>query len=367
MIAALAVAVATSLDWLALPIATYNTDDGFAAGAVARVEWQDREGATAMLGAQVLISTAGMQSDYLRLDLPRPFGTRMRLRLAGEFYRDPAAPYYGLGNRSSASLAEHPGVDPAHAFEYARTFPLAIAELAVPLNDSGLRLTFIARYSRLTVHPYAGSLLARDRPLGFEGGDESSSEVGLLLDRRDHQVAPTRGYLLEASLRGALSGAASSYTWAGAAARALGFVPFGDRVVLGGRVQADFLTGSAPLYELSRFGGVERIEGVGGQSSLRGVPRARYVGRTKLLASLELRVRTFDARLFGKPLSFGVAGFVDTGRVWQPGLDAGRPFDLHPGAGGGLRMYHREVVVRLDVATSADRPIGAYFALGSFF
>ncbi len=368
MIAVLAAAVAATMDWVALPVAAYDSDDGFAGGAVARVQWVDGlRPYRAMLGAQVLFSTKGVQSHYLRLDVPWLLGTRMRLRIAAEFHREIAAPYYGLGNDSSASLADHPGLAPEHAFDYARTYPQGILIFSAPISDSDLRLTVLARYMRLTIDPYAGSLLAQERPLGVEGGQELSGGLGLLLDRRDDQAAPSRGYLLEAAVRGAVSGVLSDYGYAGATARALGFLPLGSRLVLAARIEGDFLTPTAPLFELSRFGGVEPIQGVGGVSSLRGIPKARFVGRTKLVASTELRVRMFDARILERTVSFGAAAFFDTGRVWHVRGDEDRFFDFHSGAGAGLRLYHREMVVRLDVATSSERPLSVYFALGSFF
>ena len=90
---ALAAAVAASVDWLALPIATYNSDDGFAGGVVVQAQWLGRVPPyKAALGAQVLFSTAGVQSHYLRLDVPRLFGTPLRLWLGAEFHKELNAP-----------------------------------------------------------------------------------------------------------------------------------------------------------------------------------------------------------------------------------------------------------------------------------
>jgi outer membrane protein assembly factor BamA len=228
-------------------------------------------------------------------------------------------------------------------------------------------LTLFARYLRLSVDPYPASLLAEERPPGVEGGQELSFGPGLLLDRRDNEIAPSRGYLLEAALRGATRGFASSHTYAGATVRALAFVPVGSRIVVGARLEADLLTAGAPLFELSRFGGVDPIEGVGGERSVRGIPKARFIGRAKALASGELRLRMFEARILDRPVSFAVAAFYDAGRVWQLRGEDGRFLDLHSGAGGGLRIQRGKTVVRVDAGTSAQRAFNLYFTLGNAF
>jgi len=62
-----------------------------------------------------------------------------------------------------------------------------------------------------------------------------------------------------------------------------------------------------------------------------------------------------------------LVGFIDTGRVWQLDGNDVRFFNFHSGAGGGLRAYHRELVLRLDVGTSSERSATFYITFGSFF
>ena len=365
---ALAAAVAAPVDWLALPIASYNSDDGLAGGMVVQAQWLGRVAPyKASLGAQVLFSTAGVQSHYLRLDVPRLFGTPLRLWVGAEYHRELNAPYYGLGNGSSSNLADHPGLFGEHPFNYLRRYPQASIAFTLPFSTSGVRLSAFARYLRLHVEAYDGSLLALEQPPGSEGGEELSFGFGVLLDRRKGEAMPTEGYLLEAALRGAQRGMASEHTYLGGTARALGFVPIGSRIVLAARIVGDALTPGTPLFELARFGGVDPLEGVGGERSVRGIPKARFIGRVKALGTAEMRVRLADARLLGRRVTFGTVAFIDTGRVWQLQGNDGGFFDLHTGAGGGLRAYHREFVLRLDIGTSSERSASFYITFGSFF
>ncbi len=370
MLAALALsaALAASVDWLLLPIASYNSDDGLAGGAIVQAQWLGRMAPyNASLGAQVLFTTGGVQSHFLRLDVPHLFDTSLRMWLGAEYHRELNAPYYGLGNTSSSNLADHPGVSGEHPFSYVRRYPKMSIAFSLPFSDSGVRLSVFARYLNLHVEAYDGSLLALEQPPGSEGGQELQFGFGVLLDRRKGEAMPNGGYLLEAALRGSQKGMVSNYSYLGGTARALGFLPIGSRIVLASRVEADALTPGTPLFELSRFGGVDPIDGVGGERTVRGLPKARFIGRVKALGTLETRVRVGDARLFDRRVTFGMVAFIDTGRVWQLDGNDGRFFNFHSGAGGGLRAYHREFLIRLDVGTSSERAFNFYITFGSFF
>jgi outer membrane protein assembly factor BamA len=365
-----AAAVSTGgLDWLALPIASYNSDDGLAGGAVIQAQWTgDVKPYRASLAAQVLFTTRGIQSHYLRLDVPHLFGTGLRLWLDGEYHRELYAPYYGLGNFSSDSPAAHPGLTSEHPFSYERRYPQAFAALTIPIDGEGTHIEAFSRYLHIRNDPYPGSLFTEERPPGAEGGDELSFGGGILVDRRDGEAVPRGGYLLELAVRGASRGFVSRHTYGGLTARAMGFVPIVPRrIVVALRVMGDGLTKDAPLFELGRFGGLTAIEGIGGESSVRGVPKQRYIGRIKAMSTAELRVRVADGRLLDRVVSFGLVAFVDTGRVWQLDGTDRRFFEFHSGSGGGLRIWHREFVVRVDVATSDERPVNFYFTFGNFF
>jgi outer membrane protein assembly factor BamA len=371
MLAALALAAAVAapvVDWLALPIVSYNSDDGLAGGVVVQAQWLGRTPPyKASLGAQVLFTTAGVQSHYLRLDVPRLFGTPLRMWLSGEYHREINAPYYGLGNDTSSNPADYPSLTASNLFTYLRKYPQISLAFTFPFSSSGIRLSAFARYLNLHVEQYDGSLLAAQQPPGSTGGEEVQFGFGLLADRRKGEAVPTGGYLLEAALRGSQRGMASDHSYLGGTMRAMGFVLLGNRVVLAARIEGDALTPGTPLFELSRFGGVDPVEGVGGERSVRGIPKARFIGRIKAIATGEARIHFADAKMFDRRVSFGLVGFYDTGRVWQAQGNDGPFFRFHNGFGGGLRMYHREFVVRLDIGTSSERPVNFYLTFGNFF
>src|SRR5256885_6973052 len=152
---AAALAAASTVDWLALPIASYNSDDGLAGGAVVQAQWLGHVAPYKVaLGAQVLFSTRGVQSHFLRFDVPHLFGTPLRLWLGAEFHRELTAPYYGLGNNTSSQLSDHPGLTGERPFSYARRYPSGSIAFTLPLGDSGVRLSLFARYLRLHIEAY---------------------------------------------------------------------------------------------------------------------------------------------------------------------------------------------------------------------
>src|SRR5262249_31935676 len=110
-------------------------------------------------------------------------------------------------------------------------------------------------------------------------------------------------------------------------------------------------------------------DGLGGSSSIRGLPKDRYVGRGVAIANNELRWRAVDFGLLGRPSSLILSGFVDAGRVWANGGDVGSAFDeLHAGYGGGARLaLGSSFVVAVDVGHSAQSTAPIYIGLGYMF
>jgi outer membrane protein assembly factor BamA len=165
------------------------------------------------------------------------------------------------------------------------------------------------------------------------------------------------------------------YTYLEATADMRVFVPLWmPRITLAGRLAGDLLYGNPPFYELARF---EDTYAIGGLNGVRGVPAQRYYGKVKVLANLELRTEIVTFRALGKPVTFGVTGFADGGRVWadttmQPALDGeglGPLAGLKYGVGGGVRFQSGSAfVLRADIAWSPDAtPIAAYVAAGQMF
>lgn len=352
----------------------------------------------------------GVHDDYVDLDMPGLAGDRVRLRLITGIRRFIGNGYYGPGSAAPALdpwEAIDPDMDPegyqqARRFhQYDRIYPYAtlLTRLRVWDASAGARRRRLDVFAGPTVgysmiNLYEGSLLAehvrRSREEDSEdartlarlvrGTDDHAVlqlNLGVLWDTRDHEYAPSRGSFTELAVRAA-PGFEQDLHYAGLSLITRWFWPlYGDRAVLAVRAVGDWLLGNAPLYELSRFGAFEPIDGPGGTGSVRGVLRQRFHGKGKVIGNLELRVRLLPFRIGNNRFALGGVLFADAGRVWADHGDDtldGVPLDgglgdFAMGAGAGLRLQWGETfVVRLDRGWSmTEDTSGFYIQVGHVF
>jgi hypothetical protein len=357
------------MDALGVPLVSYNSDLGMGFGAVGGAYFYApgykpyRHG----IALQTFFTTRGFQNHWLRYDGPNFLGIG-RLELRAEYKRERLSPYYGVGNLAGPVRSADPD-DERNNFE--RTSPMGWARMRLqPFGESHPFEPFFGyAYRHTSLELYPGSVLAREAPMGLGGGATGQALAGVLWDTRDDEADPTRGGVEEIALRLAGAATGSRYAYSG--------VFFGERrfwtlwrnrLVLAQRLAVDTLWGNVPFFEWSSIGGITGAEGIGGMSSVRGVPRNRFVGTTKAFTNTELRFTALTFRLFDAPVKVGGLGFVDFGRVWQPGVADGPWYRWHPGVGGGLRVVRRSAVLRFDYAYAPEqRRQGLYVAFGQMF
>jgi hemolysin activation/secretion protein len=147
-------------------------------------------------------------------------------------------------------------------------------------------------------------------------------------------------------------------------------VPLGSRLTFAQRVVAQGVEGDAPISELSTVqSSYKQQEGLGGSSTIRGLPRNRYVGKALFLSNSELRWRVAEGVRRNKPVSLVLSTFLDAGRVWEDRFDLSTALsDLHAGYGGGARLgVGSSFVVALDVGHSSESAAAVYIGLGYLF
>jgi hypothetical protein len=108
--------------------------------------------------------------------------------------------------------------------------------------------------------------------------------------------------------------------------------------------------GSYMLIEASD----KSFEGYGGWRSNRGLAGLRYLGEDLLFANLETRYQVVGER---HVVAASLLGFVDVGRVFQPGEDEfGLTLDgMHVSVGGGpVLSFGRVAVLGTTLAVGAD-------------
>jgi hypothetical protein len=376
------------LEWAIFPILAGNTDMGVLLGAqvfLAKFDpgyrpyrWRNHTQIAASLKAA---PTGGIylpvHMDWIKIDLPGLAGGRFRLVVEVAYNQVVNSGYFGLGN---ASRIPPIPADPVQGdmysptvrrHQYGRAEPMIQAEGRL-LLDGHLQLLTGLRLLYAMPEVYVGSALDRDRKFlrGLADHAALQAGLGLLWDTRDHETSPSRGLLIEASMRGSPGlGHALSFGGFHVNARAYQSI-FGEYLVFAGRLIGDFLFGQVPFHELSRAGTFQGFDFPGGRMGLPGIPEGRYHGHVKVGANLELRSMFWPFRLFGQRLRLGALAFVGAGRVWadwksDPERD-GKDLGLKWGVGGGLRLQWGEtIMIRGDVAFSPDAasagsPVGIY-------
>jgi hemolysin activation/secretion protein len=110
-------------------------------------------------------------------------------------------------------------------------------------------------------------------------------------------------------------------------------------------------------------------EALGGASSIRGIPRNRYVGKGVAYSNTELRWSAAQFSALGRSTRLVLTGFADVGRVWSNGLDLSTiASDLHVGYGGGVHLaIGPTFVVTGDVGHSSQSTAAIYLGLGYLF
>ncbi len=205
----------------------------------------------------------------------------------------------------------------------------------------------LGRKDRLTY--YVGSLNGQ---FGFDHSND-------LLD-------PTKGFRVTALVQpeAAIDGGFNPYVRA--RLDASGYFPFGDSLVLAGRVRLGTIQGAErddiPPSRRLYAGGGGSVRGFAyqklGPLDPEGDPRG---GRSLNEASAEVRYR------FG---NFGVVGFLDAGQAYSETVP--QFSDLRYGAGIGARYYTNFGPLRIDLATPLDRRPGEgrfnlYVSIGQAF
>jgi outer membrane protein assembly factor BamA len=173
---------------------------------------------------------------------------------------------------------------------------------------------------------------------GLETGVIWAHQTAFVYDTRDDTDIPRQGAL--ALVYGEFAdrrlGSSTSFIKYGIEGRK--FIPLRDRnPILALRALLDYTSGSGdtPFWEMSTLGG---------RRTLRGFGSDRFIDFNRSLASVELRTRVYQRRIFGVNAEIELAPFVETGRVFQRVSDS--PLnDLHWVGGLGFRGVVRPQIV----------------------
>lgn len=205
--------------------------------------------------------------------------------------------YMGAVGKTSINLGFHtPGsiLSPSREIGYNTDGVVSIQKVSrrIGENDFMLGLAWIYMDMDISFDVEGDRQFFDDREL-----TTTSSGLGLSLqyDTRDNAFMPSRGWLgmMEANLYDDFIGSDSDFQ--SYRTHAYGYLPFGERFVLGGRADIRWANGDIPFYRLPYI-------------DLRGIGAARYQDRHVAVLETELR--------YNLTPRWALVGFIGAGRTW---------------------------------------------------
>jgi hypothetical protein len=178
--------------------------------------------------------------------------------------------------------------------------------------------------------------------------ESQTSGLGVVLayDSLDQPYSPTRGIRAEATYSQQSQALGGDFDYGRLSTYGITYIPFGEKFVLGLRVDGSFNFGDAPFYDLPSL-------------FLRGIPRGRYVDNAAVVAEAELR--------YDLTPRWTVVGFGGVGRVADNIGDLASA-ETRPAIGSGFRyLIARQYGLRMggDLGYSFDGDWTVYVTVGT--
>jgi outer membrane protein assembly factor BamA len=268
-------------------------------------------------------------------------GGRYVLAAEGNWFKNAFARFFGIGNRT------------IEGDETSYTSREANIRLSAGLNlGQYFSVLWTERYRDVRVDDGVIPSLPQTKDKfpaisGIEGAQIFGHRLTLRYDSRDNLLTPLEGtaaslyWELAQNLHGD-----EPNRWVRLALDVRHLIPHASgRAVFVGHFLIDkVFSRGVPFYERPMLGG---------ENTLRGFGRNRFIDDNLFLINLEERIRVFEKRVFDNPLEFELAPFLDMGRVDNNFAERLRNTQVNPGV--GIRVIARpNVVGRLDVAYGKD-------------
>ena len=361
-----------------LPVAAFDSDEGFGYGAFAQLyDYGDGEYAPYRWSLQPTLynTSKGRLEAYAFFDAPHLLPGGWRLNGWVGYERFVATPYYGLGNDApyDPTLDAEDGPNP-YWYRFGRTRAAARFTLQYGISSTPWRLLLGVGIEDVDVDPLprdeGTTLFAQEFGAASTGYGSSFLRAGLVRDTRDRETGTRTGSWSEFLVWWSDESLASHFSAVRWTLTDRRYCTLAEGLVLAHRMALQGVDDGAPLPELTRLQtSFQQQEGLGGAKTVRGVLRNRYTGRGMFVWNSELRWRAADFAALGRSFHAVLSAYLDQGRVWAGGVRADDIFsDLHRGYGGGLRVGMGEnFVVAFDGGTSSETGLQIYLGLGYLY
>ncbi|WP_129715625.1 BamA/TamA family outer membrane protein [Pedobacter sp. SYP-B3415] len=250
---------------------------------------------------------------------------------------------------------------------YRTRFNLYTLETALRWRQGANSQLFVGpslQYYHLDPEENEGRFISRASSLGSYdslsvGRNKMHAGLSLhyLMDGRNNRLLPQWGVYVSfrAEAWAGLTGGARSYAQIMPQLALYKSLNMRGSIVLANRTGGTFGIGHAAFYQ-SAF--------LGGQDNLLGFRQYRFAGRHSLYNNLEMRVKLADFASYILPGQFGLIGFYDTGRVWEPAEASSK---WHYGLGGGPYFAPAQIAVVKFLMGHSEEGWYPYLTVGMRF
>ena len=261
-------------------------------------------------------------------------------------FSDGSARFFGF-QQSSLQTNETNYADQEYGFALTATYPI-FDHISIQIGDR-LKRVDIGR-GAVTKVPFIKDVFTSADVPGIDGFTAHVQRLALLYSTLDSDTMPTYGGAAHVSVESSSPGLGGAADYRHYEAEAKGFVPV-DR-------ERRYITAFRLAYNQTLGGNVPFLERsiLGGETTLRGYGRNRFIDSSYLLFNLEERIRLFRWEIFNVNADWEVAPFIDLGSVMES-LDKAdtTSFEFNPGV--GVRAVVRpNIVGRVDVGFGKDGP-----------
>jgi len=270
---------------------------------------------------------------------------KLELNVYPYFFADGSARFFGFQARTPESQQtnytdEEKGFNLSAGYDIAKNLQMVIGER---FRDVGIHKGAVKGI------PFIRDKFNADEVPGINGFAVHAQRLSLIFSTLDSKNMPTTGVYAKATaeVSGKILGSDADYRHYDGEVK--GYIPLGE---------ARYISVMRVAYSQTMGNNVPFLEQsiLGGENTLRGYGRNRFIDNCYLLLNLEERIRLFRWEVFNVNVDWEASPFVDFGSVMKNISQAqAKDFEFNPGI--GLRGVVRpNIVGRIDVGYGSDGP-----------
>lgn len=321
--------------WVGYPMVGYNPDDGVKAGAVASYTVNNFNrrpfSRKHTFGANYFFATHGFEFTYkgVFMNVASKWNIGLDARYTSPNF---SINYFGLGNETK-------NYDNSLGMDYNRV-KLQIFRVSPSLFKQGANGSFMelkADFETIEVDGSHSRYVNEPgvvKPALFEHVQYGGVQGMYKFENYDNASMPAMGmqFYVKGGWKTSFDAFNRNFAYAESGLTFYHRITRNDRLVLVSGVRGKFINNSNyEFYQASTLGG---------DADLRGYRRERFAGQNTFLHTNDLRFTIAKAKSF-VPLTYGVSGGYDYGRVWFPGENTNK---WHQGAGAGFWINGADVI-----------------------